>query len=358
MKSLLKKIIPLNSRRKIKTWFSVINLRVLDFCSKSIVFTKIYYTLFNNYYTYEQKATLSGKVAFIKAIAKEKATSPQLRRNIHRLEKGLIMKPRRDVFGEAFILDTIDMFLVAFRSNKTCKEELQWALDVLNEYFSVVSDTKIIKQARDSYMDIVKTGGYTIENKKPYIRNDNMTNTISPEQLQGLFQQRRSIRWYKDETVDESLIEKAITLASSAPSACNRQPFEFLVINNAKNAQRITALAAGTAGFYQQVPCVILVVGDLSCYPSEADKNVIYIDSSLASMQLMLGLETLGLSSCPINWPINNDREKRIREIIKFPDYKKVIMMISVGYADEEGMIPFSAKKTNELLRTNLEQYK
>lgn len=102
------------------------------------------------------------------------------------------------------------------------------------------------------------------------------------------------------------------------------------MINEGKQAKEVTALAAGIAGFPQQLPCVILVIGDMSCYPTEVDKNVIYIASSLASMKLMLAFEILGLSSCPINWPINNMREDKLRQIVKLSDYKKVMMQMKV----------------------------
>ena len=106
----------------------------------------------------------------------------------------------------------------------------------------------------------------------------------------------------------------------------------------------------GTAGFSENIPAIIAIVGDLSAYPEERDRHVIYIDGSLAAMQLMLALETLELSTCPINWPDIRNREKRIREIIKLKDYERIIMLMAVGYADPTGGIPYSQKKENNLI--------
>jgi hypothetical protein len=57
-------------------------------------------------------------------------------------------------------------------------------------------------------------------------------------------------------------------------------------------ASEVAATAMGTAGFSNNIPALIAVVGDLSAYPAERDRHVIYIDGGLATMQLMLAFET------------------------------------------------------------------
>ena len=60
---------------------------------------------------------------------------------------------------------------------------------------------------------------------------------------------------------------------------------------------------------------IVQVVGNLAAYPLERDRHLIYIDSALASMQLMLAAETLGLSTCPINWPDVDFAEQNIQQL-------------------------------------------
>jgi nitroreductase len=67
-------------------------------------------------------------------------------------------------------------------------------------------------------------------------------------------------------------------------------------------------------------------------------------------MQLMLAAETLGLSTCPINWPDVDAAERRIRELLEIPSYERVIMLIAIGYGDPEGGVPYSQKKQRDLL--------
>jgi nitroreductase len=151
------------------------------------------------------------------------------------------------------------------------------------------------------------------------------------------------------------LIQKTIDAALSAPSACNRQPFRFIVSNIPERASEIAKCAGGTTGYAENVPAIIVVVGDLSAYPKEQDRHLIYIDSSLASMQLMLAAEALGLATCPINWPDIDKAEKRIQRILNLPTHERVVMLISIGYGDPEGGIAYSQKKQGTLITTELD---
>jgi len=65
-----------------------------------------------------------------------------LRRNTHRLEKGLIMRPRRDVFALDYIGETVHAYRAALEASQRGEstlspEQLQWAHDVLQEYVAV-----------------------------------------------------------------------------------------------------------------------------------------------------------------------------------------------------------------------------
>lgn len=352
----MKRLIPISAKEGLKEQKKSLSNIIMKVFSKTKKTSALYYLLFNSNFNKEMQSVLKGNVKFNEFEKKPQESSPQLRRNIHRIEKGLSMPERRSIFGEAFIIETVNLYISATKSENFSSDELNWAFDVLETYFSHVGNSKVIDFAREIY-EKSKINIDSDLTRVPYRREKTTKSKISYDELFGLARQRSSVRWYEDKAVPEELINKAIALATTAPSACNRQPFEFLVINEKENARKVVSCPAGTAGFSQQVPCTIVVVGNLSCYPTPADRHVIYIDAALASMQLMLALETLGLSSCPINWPENMMREKLLEQHIQLPSYKRVIMMISVGYPDEESFIPYSSKKNTNELRTSIESY-
>jgi nitroreductase len=261
------------------------------------------------------------------------------------------MKPRRDIFAKNFIGETVDAFVMAVKQGALKDEEGDWFNDVLARYFFLVGSDHDIDIAKAKYEKICQENNIIYNFKNiPYSYSDIKKSDISFQQLQVLFKQRRSVRWYKDEPVDIKLIKKAVDIATQAPSACNRQPFKFHTVMNSEIVKKVADCAMGTAGFSHNLPAIIAVVGDLSCYPAERDRHVIYIDGSLITMQLMLALETIGLSTCVFNWPDIEQREKMLDKQLSLKEYERTIMLLAVGYADPQGGIPFSQKKNSSFL--------
>ena len=276
-------------------------------------------------------------------------TSVFLRRNIHRIEKGLIMQQRRDLFAEDYIIETVDAYKRILDEGVLDIGERKWVEDILTKYFSQIKETVRTRTAKMLFESLVKI---LPERSRyiPYEHNEILMGGVSYDQLKQLAVQRRSVRWYRREPVPLALVEKAVSLASLAPSACNRQPYCFYITDDKNKSAAIAKCAAGTKGWADNIPCMVVVVGDLSSYADESDRHLIHIDASLAVMQLMLALETLGLSSCAINWPESLTAEKNIRELVSLQDYERPVMLLSVGFAKENGMIAYSQKKSNAVL--------
>lgn len=324
----------------------------------------LYYIFFSKEFGREQQAVLKGRLRY-KTKKTDNTTIPVLRRNIHRIEKGLIMRPRKSTFGKAYIELTMNAYEELINSKTANIEELKWSYDVLSTYFSVVEINGKIERLFKKFQSLECTVKSKLERKSevsgtemfsektaysPYSLDKRVTSNISYDDYLSLVKQRRSVRWFEDKKVDMSCINKAIDAASFAPSACNRQPFRFISTIVPDNARHILECANGTAGFAHNSPAAIAVVGDLSNYPLERDRHLIYIDGSLASMQLMLAFETIGLTSCPINWPDIESNEKKIESLLRLEKHERVIMLIAVGYGLRDGCIPYSQKKNSSLL--------
>ncbi len=305
----------------------------------------LYYCLISREFDREHRAVLLGRLQFARLMQSKGENDAFLRRNVHRLEKGLIMRPRRSTFAEDYIGPTVRCFADATHAGVVTGQQ-RWANDVLTDYFSAVQSTPRIDSARREF-----SGTQRADDPNrcvPYPHSDLPECPVSYEQLMVLFRRRRSVRWYQDKPVSNELIEQAVRAATLAPSACNRQPFRFYVSNDAAKAADIAQCAGGTGGFHDNLPCVIAVVGDLGAYPEARDRHVIYIDGSLAAMQLMLAFESLGLSTCPINWPDIEEAERRLAKKLELAYHERTVMLLAVGYADPTGGIPFSDKKTEQ----------
>lgn len=344
-----------------------LRVRLLGFAARHRLVSNLVF-VFREDFGREHQAVLRGKLAYQKSLEAIGASCALLRRNIHRLEKGLIMRPRRAVFAEAFIEETVNCYADAVRATAISPAEIKWATDVLDEYFALVGESPITTRSRAIFAaartprELASLSPSLQERRalegsfKPYAYRTIEKVDISFDALGQLFLQRRSVRWFRSDPVPRALLQQAADIASLAPSACNRQPFRFAFTNHKARAVAIAKCAGGTGGFAENLPALVVVVGDLSAFPYERDRHLIYIDGSLATMQLMLALETLGLSTCPINWPEEETSERRVREILTLQEHERIVMLMAVGYADEEGGVPFSQKKVRENILEDLDR--
>jgi nitroreductase len=148
------------------------------------------------------------------------------------------------------------------------------------------------------------------------------------------------------------VIDKAVQIAAESPSACNRQPFEFRVFDDPELVQQVAEVPMGTGGYVHNIPCVAVLVGDLSAFFDERDRHLIYIDGCLAAMAFVLGLESQGVATCCINWPDIREREERMQQLLGLKQHERPVMLIAIGYADPNGKAPFSARRRLEDVRS------
>ncbi|WP_165732998.1 nitroreductase family protein [Polaribacter sp. 20A6] len=321
-------------------------------------FSSLYYLLFSSQFKREQHAVLKGKMKHLKDLKFHKNNIYTLIRNVHRVEKGLIMKERRLIFAVDFITETMDAF-VALWSVEKMEGNLQyrWFYDVLNEYFSVTGSHAVIDVEKARFQDHTKryiTKERNIDSIKnaPYKRELKLESKISYDQFYDLTVYRRSVRWFLDKKVSHDLVDKAILAAKQSPSACNRQPFKFKIFDDPILLKQVANLPMGVKGYVEGIPMMIAVVGSLDAYFDERDRHIIYIDGSLASMTFMYALETLGLSSCAINWPDIEVLEKKMESTLKLEKHERVIMCIAVGHPDLDLKVAYSGKRDISDIRT------
>jgi nitroreductase len=273
-----------------------------------------------------------------------------LRRNIHRLEKGLSYEEIKPIFAEDYIFETVSILQKLYLSGNLENNTITWAKSVLDLYFKISKPSPEINKAYSLYSKLIFKN---IENNWfPYTSDLRPKISVNYEDFYNLALRRRSVRFFLDRLVETDLIFKAMDIAALSPSACNRQSFKFLFFNEKSLVKKISEIPGGIRGY--EVPNIIIVIGSYEGYFDERDINAPVIDSSLAVMSFLFALETLGLSSVCINWPNITDKEKKIREIINIKNHEFIIMLIGIGYAAPEGKIPYSAKReTHNLLEIN-----
>lgn len=277
-----------------------------------------------------------------------------LRRGIHRLEKGLIMRPVREVFALDYISEVVGNYE---RLTRECWQSgkgdplQEWATDVLDQYFTHARGHEVIERERVRYRAIRELQQIASNGRSPFVRSTAPLR-MTIEDLEELVARRRSVRWYRQEPVPRALIDRAMQVAVTSPSACNRQPFEFRIFDDPALLSHVAKVPGGVRGFAENFPCFVAIVGRLRAFPKEYDRHVIFVDGALAAMSFIYALELLGVGTCCINWADRKGAEEEMARLLGLEPDERVVMCMSLGFPDPEAKVPYSQKKTLDEIRS------
>lgn len=348
LKESLKKVLPRDSIDTLKGLQKKLAMGWIRALSRSATLRRFHYSFFSSAFDREAYAVVVGHLQHEENLSGAEPVNYFLRRAVHRIEKGLIMQPRREVFALDYIGDTVDSYIASLNGNVD-RDEVSWAHDVLAEYFAVTGEHPVINRAREKFIRLERPASSPGSLRNPDSERvpfaaDVSTPSVDYTAMRQLSMKRRSVRWYQDRPVPREVIDKAVEVAVQSPSACNRQPYRFLIFDDAASVAQASRLPMGVAGFDHNFPAIVAVVGRLRAYPHVRDRHVIYIDGALSAMSFMFALETQGVSSCSINWPDIPEREQAAAKLLKLDPDERIVMFISLGYAADTGLVPYSQK--------------
>ncbi len=150
---------------------------------------------------------------------------------------------------------------------------------------------------------------------------------------------RRSIRAYTSDKVSDEDIEKLIDAAHWAPSAGNIQPWEFVIVRDAKIKRRLSA-AALNQKFIEEAPVVIVVCADEDRsgwrYGSRGTNLYCLQDTAAATQNILLAACALGLGAC---W-IGAFHEDEVEKALNTPRGVRPVAIIPVGHPAEKPTAP------------------
>ena len=152
-----------------------------------------------------------------------------------------------------------------------------------------------------------------------------------------LVKARQSDRAYdKNRPVEPEKLERILEAARLAPSACNAQPWKFVVVTDPELAIKVGKASAGLGmnKFAKDAPVHILIVEEsmnvTSLLGSKIkDKYFPLVDIGIAASHICLAAEAEGLGSCILGW----FDEKCIKELVGIPQKKRLLLDITIGYS-------------------------
>ena len=154
---------------------------------------------------------------------------------------------------------------------------------------------------------------------------------------------RRSVRSYDPRPLPADVMQRMKDALRLAPSACNNQPWKFVLVTDAALKTKLGGAARGQM-FICDAPVIVVGVG----FPEQAYKsmgghgNSIDIDIAIALDHLTLAAVADGLGTC---W-IGAFDEAAVKELIGAGEDCKIVAMTPLGYPVEADLIhPVAADK-------------
>ena len=160
---------------------------------------------------------------------------------------------------------------------------------------------------------------------------------------------RYSCRAYADREVPAPELDYILEAARLAPSACNRQPWRFVIIEKGDVAGRKAVIDSYNREWIASAPMFIVVCGVSSeGWVRRCDEHShIDVDASIATEHICLAAADRGLGTC---WVCNFEPDV-LRAGLGLDDSLVPVAIIPLGYPADDAKVPAKQRKDiNEIV--------
>ena len=169
---------------------------------------------------------------------------------------------------------------------------------------------------------------------------------------------RRSIRAYTGRDIKREDLELCVEAARYAPSACNSQPWKFIIVDDrrikdAVAKRSLSGLYAMNA-FAEEAAAFIIIVSESTELPAWLGKkfrstDFRRMDIGSACEHVVLQAQELGIGTCILGW----FDEGRLKKLLSVPRSKKIELVIALGYPADTKLPEKRLKEKDEVVSFN-----
>ncbi|MDK2920183.1 MAG: hypothetical protein PWQ37_2916 [Candidatus Petromonas sp.] len=169
---------------------------------------------------------------------------------------------------------------------------------------------------------------------------------------------RQSVRKYLEKRVEREKIERCLEAARLSPSACNSQPWKFIVVDKPELREKVAKATFSKVvsfnRFALSAPVLVVVVSEnrnLAAKFGGMVKNIPYylIDIGIAAEHFCLQATEEGLGTCMIGW----FKEKEIKDLLNVPNKNRIALVITLGYPEQSNIRKKQRKDLNTIMSYN-----
>jgi nitroreductase len=181
---------------------------------------------------------------------------------------------------------------------------------------------------------------------------------MTGESFLEIVKSRHSVRAYAHTAIEPEKLNRCLEAARLAPSACNAQPWRFIVVDEpglkTELAQATSSKLLGINHFTLQAPVLIVVIIERANFTSSMgqvikDREFPLIDLGIATEHFCLQAAAEGMGTCIIGW----FDEPKVKKLLSVPRQKRVGLIVTLGYPATSEIRPKKRKEIGEIVSFN-----
>ena len=142
---------------------------------------------------------------------------------------------------------------------------------------------------------------------------------------------RRSIRKYTHQKVEKEIIMELVKAGMFAPSACNKQPWHFIIVDNRETLNAIAAFHPNAKMLTDTTSAIVICGDEVKAH----GKGYWPVDCSAATQNILLAAHAKGLGACWLGIYPREERIAAMKELFALPEHIHAFSVVSIGYPAE-----------------------
>lgn len=150
--------------------------------------------------------------------------------------------------------------------------------------------------------------------------------------------ERRSVRKYRDEPVEQEKLGAVLEACRWSPSAGNRQPWEIIIVDDPEVKGKLAELALEQMWMKTAPVIMVVCINENKARATYGERSGMYDLETIgmAVENMMLTAHSLGLGTCCVG----AFEEKKVKEMLECLEFVKPVALVTMGYPAEERPLP------------------
>ena len=258
----------------------------------------------------------------------------------HVIEKGLTMPRRRLGFGAGAVRNLVRLVTGYERKFGDGAWQVEHAARVLKAYRVMHADWPEPMPVLDAFL--ASHPGLEPACEPHVTREEFFAKKDAPF---AQFAASRHVCRHFAAPAPRETLERALAIAATAPSACNRQHACARLVEDRAVMERLFELQRGTRGFGGDAGAVFVVVSKLDAIRWAWERHDVYVNGGIYALNLCYALHHLGVAHCILHWSVPPSVDRAARKLLSLPDGEEIVCLVACGLPPPEFDIAASPRR-------------